>query len=330
MSIQNEMEKEKRRYDKMRRKTKRRILIVIILIFLFFIGFGAGAFFYVFGGLTTTDLPSDNESLGVSQEAEDASSGSNVTNIALFGVDARDNSDSGRADAIMIMSVNQDQAAIKMISLLRDSKVAVEGHGETKLNHSYAYGGPTLAVKTINQNFKLDIKEYVTVNFSQLAEIVDAVDGVNLTLTSAEVNSANSNLDMDAPSSPRITGSGEMLLTGDQAVAYARIRNIDSDNARADRQKLVLSAILTRVKEMPASDYPGFIRDFLATVETSLGYTDLIGLSPIMLKGNLSMEQYTVPDASDNPWGGTDTDGVWYWKYDMEAAADRIYNIIYQ
>lgn len=330
MSIQEEMEKEKRRYEKMRRKTKRRILIVILLIFLFLIGFGAGAFFYVFGNLTTTDLPSDNQSLGVSQEAEEAGSGSGVTNIALFGVDARDNSDSGRSDAIMVMSVNQDQAAIKMISILRDSKVVVDGYGETKINHAYAYGGPTLAIKTINQNFNLDIKEYVTVNFSQLADIVDAVGGVTLTLTSAEVNSANDNLATDAPSSPRITGSGEMLLNGDQAVAYARIRNIDSDNARADRQKLVLSAILNRVKEMPASDYPSFIREFLATVETSLGYTDLIGLSPIMLKGNLTMEQYNVPDESDNPWGGTHTDGVWYWIYDLDAAADRIHGIIYQ
>lgn len=326
MTINSAMKREKRRKS----RRKKRILIVLLLIFLFIVGFCVGSFFYVFGSLTTTDLPTDNASLGVSEETQDYSAQSGVTNIALFGVDARDDSDSGRSDAIMVMSVNGDSGEIKMISLLRDSKVSIEGHGETKLNHAYSYGGPSLAIKTINQNFDLDIKEYVTVNFSQLADIVDAVDGVNITLTPAEVESANSNIRMDAPDCPDITGSGELLLNGDQAVAYARIRNIDSDNARADRQKVVLSAILMKVKEMPKSSYPGFIRDFLSIVETSLSYGDLFSLSPIMLKGDLNIEQYNVPDENDNPWGGIDSDGVWYWIYDLDAAAQRIHNIIYE
>lgn len=328
MSIQDEIKKEKIRMNKKRRRKGRIVALVILFICLFIIGFSGGAFFYVFGGLNTTDMPDDNDSLGISSEADQANTGG-VTNIALFGVDTRGNDDSGRSDAIMILSVNNDAAEINMVSILRDSKVAIEGHGVTKINHAYAYGGAPLAVKTLNQNFDLDIKNYVTVNFNQLSQIVDAVGGVYLTLTDAEVQSANHNMEDSFPSEPRISGSGEMLLTGPQAVSFARIRNIDSDNARADRQQQVLKAIFTKIQTMSKADYPSFIREFLKITETSLGFGDLLSLSPIMLKGNLSFNQYVVPDEHENPWGGTDTDGVWYWKYDLDAAAQRIHSIIY-
>ncbi|MEG1479031.1 MAG: LCP family protein, partial [Clostridiales bacterium] len=114
-----------------------------------------------------------------------------------------------------------------------------------------------------------------------------------------------------------------------QAVAFARIRKIDSDNARADRQQQVLKAIFQKIQTMPKTDYPRFIKEFLSIAETSLNYSDLFGLSPIMLNGNLAIEQYQVPDENEAPWGGTDTDGVWYWKYDLNAAANRIHTIIY-
>ncbi|MDO4542885.1 MAG: LCP family protein, partial [Bacillota bacterium] len=172
-------------------------------------------------------------------------------------------------------------------------------------------------------------KDYVTVNFNQLADIVDAVGGVTLTLTAAEVNSANQNMAESFPSDPRLSGSGEMVLTGPQAVSYARIRNIDSDNARADRQQQVLKAIFAKIQTMPKSDYPSFIREFLSITETSLGYGDLLALSPIMLKSNLTFNQYVVPDEHENPTGGTASDGVWYWIYDLNAAGDRIHSIIY-
>ncbi|MEG1495968.1 MAG: LCP family protein [Clostridiales bacterium] len=307
-------------------RTKNKVLLVFGIIMIFLIGFIGGSAYYVLGGLNTTKIASDDESLGITK---DTNTKDGIENIALFGVDDRGNTDKGRSDATMILSVNQDTGALKMVSLLRDSKVAVDGHGNTKLNHAYAYGGPELAIKTINQNFNTDIKEYVTVNFGQLADITDAVGGVNLSLTPAEVTSANSNLRMDAPDSPLLSGSGEMLLNGDQAVAFARIRKIDSDNARADRQQQVLKAIFQKIQTMPKTDYPRFIKEFLSIAETSLNYSDLFGLSPIMLNGNLAIEQYQVPDENEAPWGGTDTDGVWYWKYDLNAAANRIHTIIY-
>ncbi|MEE0776016.1 MAG: LCP family protein [Bacillota bacterium] len=289
-------------------------MITILVICLTLLGIILGSFFYVFGGLNTTSLPTDNDSLGIRPET---TTRSGIVNIALFGVDARDGSDHGRSDAIIILSVDNEHDKIKLTSILRDSKVPIEGHGETKINHAYAYGGPTLAIKTLNQNFDLNIKEYATVNFDQMASIVDAVSGVTMELSEEEAQIVGVN-------------SGAVLLNGSQAVTYTRIRYIDSDNARADRQKNVLTAVFEKLKTMSKADYPKFIHDFLSVVETSLSYGDLIGLSPIMLKSNLQFVQNSIPDTTDNPQGGIASDGVWYWNYDLDAASARLHQIIYE
>ena len=140
---------------------------------------------------------------------------------------------------------------------------------------------------------------------------------------------SNDLLEYQYPGSTPITGSGLVHLDGKQAISFARIRKMDSDNARSDRQKEVLSAVFNRVATMSKSEYPSFIRQFLGLVETSLDYGDLMALSPVMLTGNLSMEQYTVPDENENPWGGIADDGVWYYIYDLNEATNRIHTILY-
>ncbi len=313
-----------------RRKKQNRILktvIIILLIILMMIIAVSGAFFYLFGNLNTVSFTNDDKELGVKEEV----SVGGITNIALFGVDTRDTSqDSGRSDTIIILTLNQDKNIIKMTSILRDSKVPIDGHGETKINAAYAYGGPTLAIKTLNETFDLDIKEYITVNFNQLATIINAVGGVTLTLSQAEVDMANALAVQYFPGTTTIDAAGEVNLTGEQAVSYSRIRKLDSDNARATRQQKVLSAAFGKIRSMSKTDYPSFIRQFLGTAETSLSYSEILGLSPIALT-DFSIEQYTVPDAAyeTDLWGGIDSDGVWYYIYDLDEAKKRIHTAIY-
>lgn len=313
-----------------RRKRQNRILKTIIIILLIILMMSiavGGAFFYLFGNLNTVSFTNDDEELGVKEEV----SVGGITNIALFGVDTRDTgADSGRSDTIIILTLDQDKNIIKMTSILRDSKVPIDGHGETKINAAYAYGGPTLAIKTLNETFGLDIKEYITVNFSQLATIINAVDGVTLTLSQAEVDTANALAVQYFPGTTTIAAAGEVNLTGEQAVSYSRIRKLDSDNVRATRQQKVLSAVFDKIKSMSKTDYPHFIRQFLGTAETSLSYSEILGLSPIALT-DFSIEQYTVPDAAYEAdlWGGIDSDGVWYYIYDLDEAAKRIHTVIY-
>lgn len=319
-------EKKMRRTEKRERREGRRrkrhpflkIFLVLIVIFLAF-------WFYMTSGLNSHPLPKDDASLGITSDGKFG-----VTNIALFGVDARDDSDTGRSDAIMVVTVDMIRGDLKMTSLLRDSKVPIEGHGETKLNHAYAYGGPELAVKTINQDFDLDIKEFVTVNFNQLADIVDAVGGVTIDVTEAEREQINHNMEEIAPDHATVEATGAVLLDGTQAVAYSRIRSIDSDNARTDRQQEVLNAVFTSVKTMNPLRFPKFVHDFSEVADTSISSLDVLKLVPILLR-NPELETYTIPDIAfeTDLWGGIDSSGMWCWHYDLDTAAARMRSIAF-
>lgn len=304
----------------------RKVLKIIGFILLLFVLLFGITYFYLLGSLDTQDFPKDDASLGITDQGEIS-----VTNIAFFGVDTRDSTDTGRSDAILILSVDMIHGNVKMTSILRDSKVPIEGHGETKINHAYAYGGPELAVKTLNQVFDLDIKEYATVNFEQLVDIVDAVGGVTINITDEEMSAINSLMDEAFPDGEHLTSSGSVLLNGQQAICYSRIRKIDTDNARAGRQQEILNAIFESLKNMNKLEFPRFVRRFSAIVETSLSTADIMKLSPIMLR-DFEIVQNTIPDENyeTDLSGGTDSDGVWYWHYDLDAASERLHSIIYE
>ena len=118
-----------------------------------------------------------------------------VINIALFGIDARNlHASRANSDSIMILSIDSAHKKIKMTSVMRDSLVPIEGRGARKINAAYAYGGPELAIKTINQSFNLNIRDYATVNFSGMADIIEAMGGIEVDLTEADRQDANVHL----------------------------------------------------------------------------------------------------------------------------------------
>lgn len=319
----------KKENKKKKRKVLKIVSISVLVLLVLIIGGVVGVAAYMFGGLESESLAVDDSGLSLNMELAD----SGVTNIALFGVDtgALGQDYGTRSDSIIILSLDNNDGSIQMTSILRDSKVPIEGYGEKNINQAYNLGGPTLAIITLNQNFKLDIQEYVTVDFSQLANLVDAVGGVTLNLTAEEVREINRSVDevIDGNSS-RLSGSGEMLVDGAQALAYARIRSIDSDTQRASRQQIVLDAMLHQLQIMPKSDYPAFIRDFLGLVETSLSYDEILGLTSFAM-GDLSIVHNTIPEKEyeSELWGGYDADGSWVWIYDLPHAAERLHHIVY-
>ena len=156
----------------------------------------------------------------------------------------------------MIFTVDNKHKKLKLTSILRDSEVSIEGYGQDKITHAYAYGGAELAIRTINQNFNLDIEDYVTVNFIQMAEIVDAFGGTRVNISYDEAMEINKNLDMLAQESADaniqesdfIYDEGMFSSTANQAVAYARIRYLDGDDVRASRQQNVLKGLITQLE----------------------------------------------------------------------------------
>ena len=174
-------------------------------------------------------------------------------NILLLGLDmTRENSQ--RSDAILIASVGYND--LKLTSVLRDTLVNIPDHGPGKLNAAYAYGGPQLVMQTLNRNFDLNIMHYMAVDFTSLVAVVDAIGGVELNVTEAEMQRINQNLDAARAqfesrgySTPALTQSGERThLNGVQALYYARIRKLDSDFTRARRQRDLLQALWGKIR----------------------------------------------------------------------------------
>jgi len=298
------------------------ILILLIVVI--------SIFFYYFGGLRTVPFTQDSDVLGIEQQVEEITGDIDITNIALFGVDSREHDDTGRSDALLIMSVDKVHGKIKLTSIARDTRVYLSDRGSyDKITHAYAYGGPEMSIKTINQNFKTNIKEYVTVNFDQLATVINALGGVTITITEAERVSANENI-AALGTGTLIQRSGTVLLTGEQAVGYSRIRKIDSDSMRAQRQRTVLNAMFEKLKGRSLLEYADFVRQMLPNVETSLNYGDLMGLATIMF-GSITMEQMAFPNDNSNARGGIFySDGVWYYEYDLDVAAKQLHQFIYE
>ncbi len=274
--------------------------------------------FHLLGNIERDDAFTelDNSDLGIIKELED-----DVTNIALFGVDAREKDDfSGNSDSIMILSVNKKTNQIKIISIMRDSLVPIASDNGTcyeKINYAYQLGGSTLAVRTLNRIFGLDIKAYATVNFYGMGDIIDAVGGITATITRSEIsnylgiNAMISEqcgyLDLD-PEDYYITEPGEQVLNGVQAVAYARIRYAENsegsfnDFGRVERQHFVMQQLLSKALELDVTGYPKLVKSLLPYVKTSLSNGELLSLamtlsgSPRLIQTRVPSDEYIIDD----------------------------------
>ena len=171
-----------------------------------------------------------------------------VKNILLLGVDARsdEESETSRADSMMLISIDMKHKCIKMTSFLRDTWVYIPGHdGEQRLNAACSYGGYQGVVDTIEYNFGVDIDGYVVADFEMFKVLVDSIGGVEVDVTEKEAKEVTKhkkrygNVKLEA---------GKHKLTGEQALAYCRIRKIDTDFQRTKRQRTVMTSILKEVK----------------------------------------------------------------------------------
>lgn len=307
-------------------KKWQRALIIIVIVILLLVCIGAGVFFGVLNGFKGDKI--DDNDIGISDEISSSYADSEIVNIAFFGLDTRDeNSFKGRSDTIMIISIDKAENSVKISSILRDSYVAIEGHKNQKITHAYAFGGASLALKTLNKNFNMNITDYVTVNFAKVADAIDILGGLDLEITERERVEVNNIGDDENSSFNYVEKAGMVHLTGEQAVVYARIRHIDSDNARVERQKRVLEAALEKVKNISPSKYSEMVKMAMALCETSLSASEILSFAPMLTKP-LSIATTVVPGDEDNAIGGI-YNGAWVWRYDLVAASNRLHKFIY-
>lgn len=315
---------------KLKRKWKnlkkwQRVVIIVVAVILLLAAVSCALVFGMWGGFKKNV---DKDNLGVSDDIANKYGKTDIVNIALFGVDTRDkDSFSGRSDSIMIVSIDKAKNDVKLISVLRDSCVAIDGHGNQKITHAYAYGGAELAIKTLNQNFNMNITDYATINFYKLAEAIDILGGVDIDITEDERLELNNIGDDDNPNFQYVEKSGMVHLTGEQASVYSRIRKRDSDNARVDRQKKVIECLIDKARNISPTKYADLVKAGMALCETSMSVPEVLSFAP-MLSNDITIETMVVPGDEDNAVGGI-YDGAWVWRYDLAAAADRMHLFIY-
>ena len=240
-----------------------------------------------------TKISQDDEDLGIVEM--DVPEG--ITSIALFGIDARNDSFRGLSDSIMIVTVDAVHNDIKLVSILRDSLVRIDGYGYQKINAAYSFGGPELAIKTLNQTFNLNIRNYATVDFVSMADIIDMVGGIEAELTNAEVRNANTHIasmhEERGTELDYIEESGLQTLNGIQAVAYARIRMAATvngtlnDTGRTERQRLVIEKAFEKANSADLMTLESLVAHMVQMCATNIEFGDIFPLAKNMSKYHL-------------------------------------------
>lgn len=270
------------------------IILILIIILALIIGV---TYWYVNSKLSKMQQVEINEQdLDVSVQAEENLA--NYRNIAIFGIDSREDtySKGNRSDCIIIASINNETKEVKLVSVYRDTYVDIEGHGLDKITHAYSYGEAPLAISTLNRNLDLNIKEFITVNFDAVQEIIDSIGGVTMTITDEEVSHISG-----------ITQAGTYNLTGEQALAYARIRYATGgDYKRTERMRDVLTAVVNKVKLFNISQLNTLVDTVLPKIYTNITANEIFSLMP-------SATSFKITDSIGWPY---ETQGItldrWY------------------
>lgn len=260
---------------------------------------------------------------------------SDVLNILVFGIDATSASAvSGNSDAMIIMSLNKHTDSIKLTSLMRDTEVTIPGYeGQaTKLNSAYARGGVGLMINTINQTYDLDIQHFMMFDFWSASSIVDRVGGIVIPVTEDELQHLNSNLRQynilsDLPANDgELQSAGEQLLTGKQAIAWARIRAVGFDHARTSRQRYVIQAMLERFSEQDVFTKMSTASEILGNIETNLTRLNMVNVGTKYMDTLSNIEQFRVPE--DGLY--TTNQSNWNMIVDWDQQIPRLHSFIYE
>lgn len=240
----------------------------------------------------------------------------NWINVILLATDSRDmKKERGRTDVMIVASINPETGEIKLSSLARDLFVPIPGIASSnRLNAAFAYGGSTLAMKTVNQNFQLNIEHYVLVNFSVMASIIDTLGGVDIAIAEPTGNGKQEYQELNeivsvmedfegfakTPTRRALTEAdmGQTVrLDGLQAVAYARIRKTDDDLKRGSRQRIILQTMLEKV--MKDATLPSLITIFNTVspiTETNLSIPKIMEIcSKILLADSMTVSELSIP-----------------------------------
>jgi len=306
------------------KKGKEKILIALAII----IGLIAGcvlAFFlytkHLYNKMNYKTIDENDLGINITDVEKKDTNIEDYTRFVIFGSDSRDSSNeyAGRSDSIIIVVINNKDRNISIISIPRDSYVDVPGYGYTKINHAFAYGQEQLSIKTINSNFELDLKQYITVDFSGLVSTIDRVNGVEVSLDDEEIAFINKGVD----SNNKIYGTaGTYNLNGVQALVHSRNRTVGNDFARESRQRQILIALIKKVMAQDEKEILSIIDDSLENFTTNMDmekykemFTEIAKYRKDYLN-NVTSVQIPSTEYGYDYW----LDGIYYFAFDKDKA----------
>ena len=260
-----------------------------------------------------------------------------VDNILLIGKDSFDSKEPARSDTMIILTLDNLNKSIKLTSLARDTLVNIPNKGNEKLNHAYAYGKEELLLQTINQNFKLDIKDYAVVDFMSFIEIIDTLGGVDVEVYEKEINHLNQIIkssyclnDENRGKIKYIDNCGFQNLNGYQALAYARIRKIDTIYKRDERQRKILTNIAYKLSNTPITEYPAIIKNIAKNIDVNISLDKITKLAFLSHElGSYEIKQLQFPLEQYREEDRINGDGMYVVKWKEEENLKVLHEFIY-
>ena len=296
----------------------RKIKTAFIILFVLYIGLTG----YILSIVSNVTYNKDARGRNKYVTASSLESDMFVENILILGVDRREDEES-RSDTMILASIDKRNKKIKLTSFLRDTLVTIPEYGDMKLNASCFYGGAKLVKDTIEYNFGIDIDHYMLVDFEAFRGIVDGIGGIDVEITEDEAIYLRDTVDI-----PYIV-AGENHLNGGAALWYCRIRYLDDDFHRTQRQRKVISSIVDTALSQNPFNLVSTAKDVLPYVETDMSSLKLT----MLLQGaglfylHYDIEQQQIP--FENEWYDDIIDGQAVLVLDKENTSEKLREYIY-
>lgn len=287
-------EQENRRNSrKKKRKNKRKIifavevLVLLVLAVVLFIAFKLSK-------VQKQDISKGDILINEEISPDEVKVLDGYTNIALYGVDTREgkmNIDT-HSDALMIASINNKTKDVKLVSVYRDTYLDNTNGEYRKATECYYFGGPERSMNMLNKNLDLNITDFITIDFSGLADVIELMGGIEIDVQEDEIQWINGYQEEGSQVTGReivpVTQAGLQTLNGLQAMSYCRIRYTEgSDYKRTERQRTVLEKILEKAKTMDFLTLNSMIDEMSGNILTSLSTTEILGLAKDVTKYSL-------------------------------------------
>ena len=299
----------RRKKEKKKSPVKKTIAVIlcVVIVLLSCVGFfGYQKIDELLSSFNTEEELSENAYIN----AADLEQYPDQINVLLVGIDARENETQSRSDTMMLVTLDNENKQIKLTSFLRDSYVQIAGKNYwSKLNSAYFHGGIQTLSDTLELNFKVDIQYYAMVDFEIFTTIVDELGGINVDVTEKESYYTYHSGSVNVP--VRIEAGEDVLLNGEQALWYSRIRYLDSDFKRTQRQRKVITAIVEKATTKSFSELYSLAETIIPLVKTNMSSNQIMSLGLAAMKNKIydyPIVQHQIP--ADGTWSDKNISGV--------------------